>query len=187
MQNGVFMSAPLLITEWCPAALPSLVPRIWTQAEGNRRHLLVGNIHVWWLIAEQVSVCVCMLDHADFVLLCTVCTLGKSKMLTYNPVYIDSLKQDTGKEVCVCVCVCKRQRDTTSLRKLSKIFMVLEVPKQRPLVHLLKVRETDSSNKWCPRMDIPKKYLVCFHGDWSNGLVWTRKQVLDYILGFNVV
>jgi len=46
-----------------------------------------------------------MLDHADFVLLCTVCTLGKSKMLTYNPVYIDSLKQDTGKEVCVCVCV----------------------------------------------------------------------------------
>jgi len=105
MQNGVFMSAPLLITEWCPAALPSLVARIWTQAEGSRRHLLVANIYVWWLIAEQESLCVCMLDCADFVLLYTVCTLGKSNMLAYNPVYVDSLKQDTGKEVCVCVCM----------------------------------------------------------------------------------
>jgi len=106
MQNGVFMSAPLLITEWCPAAHPSLVARTWTQAEGSRSHLLVANIYVCWLIAEQVSVCICMLDRADFVLLSTICTLGKSNMLACNPVYVDSLKQDIGKEVCVCVCVC---------------------------------------------------------------------------------
>jgi hypothetical protein len=31
-----------------------------------------------------------MLDCADFVLMCTVCTLGKSNMLAYNPVYVDS-------------------------------------------------------------------------------------------------
>ena len=47
-----------------------------------------------------------MLDRADFVLLSTICTLGKSNMLACNPVYVDSLKQDIGKEVCVCVCVC---------------------------------------------------------------------------------
>ena len=48
-----------------------------------------------------------MLDRAHFVLLHTVCTLGKRNLLAYNPVYVDSLKQDTGKEVlCVCVCVC---------------------------------------------------------------------------------
>jgi hypothetical protein len=46
-----------------------------------------------------------MLDRADFVLR-TVCTLGKSNLLAYNPAYVDSLKLDTGKEVCVCLCVC---------------------------------------------------------------------------------
>jgi hypothetical protein len=49
--------------------------------------------------------CVCVLDRADFVLLRTVCTLGKGNMLAYNPVYVHSFKQDTGKEVCVCVFV----------------------------------------------------------------------------------
>jgi hypothetical protein len=107
MQNGVFMSALLLITEWYPAALSNLVARIWTQAEGSRPYLLVANmVCVWWLIAEQVSVCVCMLDGAVFVLLRTVCTSGKSNILAYNPVFVDSLKQDRDKEVCVCVYVC---------------------------------------------------------------------------------
>ena len=88
-----------------------------------------------------------MLDRADLVLLSTICTLGKINMLASNPVYVDPLKQDIGKGVCVCVCVCKRQRDYYVVRKFAKLFTVLEVPKQRPLVPLLRVRKTDSSKK----------------------------------------
>jgi hypothetical protein len=47
-------------------------------------------------------VCVCMLDGAVLVLLRTVCTSGKSNILAYNPVFVDSLIQDRDKEACVC-------------------------------------------------------------------------------------
>ena len=75
------------------------------------------------LIDRRTSICVRLYARpCRFVLLSTVCTLGKSNTLASNPLCVDSLKQDIGKEVCVCVClfVCVKDSETLCRKEIGK-------------------------------------------------------------------